>query len=215
MPQYIRIRNELRRRIADGSLAVGDQLPSLRTLCDEFGVSTITARRAQLDLLKDGIAEQRRGVGLFVRSVRRRARIALILTGFSEAGWRANSGMVGQLVGGISGVAWQRGALLTIIPVDQPELAPEIVEGLLDDQPLDGVLLRPAGEIDPRLIALFAKRAIPAVTVKRRLAGAETPCVLSDDRGGVYQAADHLLALGHRRIGLIVQQSSRDAARLL
>lgn len=215
VPHYIRIRNELLSRIRTGELPVGAQLPSVRAICKEFDVSTITARRAQLDLIKDGIAEQRPGVGLFVRSARQRERIALILTGFSEEGWRHNSGMVGQLVGGISSVAWERGALLTVIPIDQADSASDIVEGLLDDQPVDGVLLRPAGEVDPVLVAMFGKRRIPVVAVKRQLAGASLPCVLSDDRGGTFQAVDHLLSLGHRRIGLIVQQSSREAARLL
>jgi LacI family transcriptional regulator len=215
VPHYIRIRNELLRRIEAGQLAVGDQLPSVRAICREFGVSTITARRAQLDLIKDGVADQRRGVGLFVRNSRRRERIALILTGFSEDGWRRNSGMVGQLVGGISSVAWQRGAVLSVIPIDQADTAPEILEGLLDDQPVDGVLLRSAGDVDPALVAMLGKRRVPVVSVKRQLPGVDLPCALSDDRGGAFQAADHLLGLGHRRIGFIVQQSSREAARLL
>ena len=48
----------------DGS---GDALPTEQTLCDQFGVSRITVRRALADLADQGYIERRQGVGSFVR----------------------------------------------------------------------------------------------------------------------------------------------------
>src|SRR5215470_5375147 len=53
--------------IARGSLAPGDPLPTEQSLCDQFGVSRITVRRALADLADGGFIERRQGVGSFVR----------------------------------------------------------------------------------------------------------------------------------------------------
>jgi|SRR5271166_968357 len=50
-----------------GIIAPGDPLPTEQTLCDQFGVSRITVRRALADLAERGYIERRQGVGSFVR----------------------------------------------------------------------------------------------------------------------------------------------------
>lgn len=41
------------------------------------------------------------------------------------------------------------------------------------------------------------------VLVNNRMAGFDLPCVVSDERGGVRQAVEHLMERGHRRIGML------------
>lgn len=53
--------------IARGAIAPGDALPTEQALCDQFGVSRITVRRALADLAEQGYIERRQGVGSFVR----------------------------------------------------------------------------------------------------------------------------------------------------
>jgi GntR family transcriptional regulator len=52
--------------IARGAMAPGDALPTEQVLCDQFGVSRITVRRALADLAEQGYIERRQGVGSFV-----------------------------------------------------------------------------------------------------------------------------------------------------
>jgi GntR family transcriptional regulator len=59
--------------IARGALAPGDALPTEQALCDQFGVSRITVRRALADLAEQGYIERRQGVGSFVRQQARSA----------------------------------------------------------------------------------------------------------------------------------------------
>lgn len=53
--------------IVRGALEAGELLPTEQTLCDQFGVSRITVRRALADLAEAGLIERRHGVGTFVR----------------------------------------------------------------------------------------------------------------------------------------------------
>jgi GntR family transcriptional regulator len=53
--------------IARGAIAPGEALPTEQSLCDQFGVSRITVRRALADLADQGYIERRQGVGSFVR----------------------------------------------------------------------------------------------------------------------------------------------------
>jgi GntR family transcriptional regulator len=52
--------------IGRGVLGPGDGLPTEQSLCDQFGVSRITVRRALADLVEAGLIERRHGVGSFV-----------------------------------------------------------------------------------------------------------------------------------------------------
>jgi len=52
--------------IARGALAAGDGLPTEQSMCEQFGVSRITVRRALADLAEAGLIERRHGVGSFV-----------------------------------------------------------------------------------------------------------------------------------------------------
>lgn len=52
--------------ILRGAMAPGDALPTEQALCDQFGVSRITVRRALADLAEQGYIERRHGVGSFV-----------------------------------------------------------------------------------------------------------------------------------------------------
>lgn len=50
-----------------GVVAPGEALPTEQSLCDQFGVSRITVRRALADLAEQGYIGRRHGVGSFVR----------------------------------------------------------------------------------------------------------------------------------------------------
>ncbi len=53
--------------IARGAILAGESLPTEQELCDQFGVSRITVRRALADLARQGYITRRQGVGSFVR----------------------------------------------------------------------------------------------------------------------------------------------------
>ena len=213
VPRYILIRDEITRRIEAGELQQGERIPSLREMGEEFSVSSITARRALLDLLNEGIVQRRGGLGAFVTGLRRRARIVVVIIGYSEKAWRQNSGSFGQLVGGIASSMWEHEALLTVLPVNDPMTAPMALRQLLHDQPVDGLLFRVAGDVDWRVLDIPAEQELGAVLIKRTQPGTGVPAVLSDARKAGSLAVEHLVGLGHRRIGLLSATASTDTYR--
>jgi GntR family transcriptional regulator len=66
LPLYHQMEQDLRSRLHGGEYGPGDPLPSEERLCEQYGVSRITVRRALDALIAQGLIVRRRGVGSFV-----------------------------------------------------------------------------------------------------------------------------------------------------
>ena len=66
VPLYTQLIKLIKGCIEDGSLAVGDMLPSELEICEHFDISRSTARQALLSLEKEGLLVRERGRGTFV-----------------------------------------------------------------------------------------------------------------------------------------------------
>ncbi|MFJ3594574.1 GntR family transcriptional regulator [Streptomyces sp. NPDC090231] len=74
-PKYKRIADDLRAAIERGEYVPGDRLPGEHALSAEYGVAVMTVRQALSVLKSEGLAESRKGAGVFVQSfkpIRRR-----------------------------------------------------------------------------------------------------------------------------------------------
>ncbi|MGW4549455.1 GntR family transcriptional regulator [Streptomyces violaceorubidus] len=69
-PKYQRIADTLREAIRSGEYGPGDRLPGENDLMAAHGVARMTARQALSVLRDEGVAEARKGVGVFVREFR-------------------------------------------------------------------------------------------------------------------------------------------------
>jgi DNA-binding GntR family transcriptional regulator len=67
-PLYLQLMQVLADEIAAGRLNPGQRLPSERRICETYGVSRVTARRALRALVDEGLVESSRGRGWFVSS---------------------------------------------------------------------------------------------------------------------------------------------------
>ena len=65
-PLYRQVQKAIAEHIAAGRLSPGEQLPSERNLCERFGISRVTARRALVSLVQEGLIEASPGRGWFV-----------------------------------------------------------------------------------------------------------------------------------------------------
>jgi GntR family transcriptional regulator len=65
-PLYRRVKETLARQINDGTMPPGAQLPSERNLCERYGISRVTARRALTALVEEGLVVSSPGRGWYV-----------------------------------------------------------------------------------------------------------------------------------------------------
>jgi LacI family transcriptional regulator len=107
-----------------------------------------------------------------------------------------NAGYQMLLLGGNSGSAQELAAARTLLAMRAP-----------------GVIMTPVGR---EATALLARQGVAVVEVDRRLADVPCDAVVTDNELGASRATGHLLAAGHRRIGLLVMETdwTSDAGRL-
>ena len=68
LPLYYQLEQDLRDRIRGNEFPGGAPLPTEQRLCESYGVSRITVRRALDALLASGLIARRQGVGTFVNA---------------------------------------------------------------------------------------------------------------------------------------------------
>lgn len=82
LPLYEQVRRKLLSEIEDGRLAEGSFLPPEFELCETYGVSRITLRRAVGDLCAEGLLVRQQGRGTLVAP--RKMQLTISLSGFSD-----------------------------------------------------------------------------------------------------------------------------------
>jgi DNA-binding LacI/PurR family transcriptional regulator len=203
-PLYRQIQQELAAQIRRSDLPAGSLVPSERQLCERYGVSPITARRALLELTKQGLIYRQVGIGSFVADPAARPDVTLVFAGFDAARWRTSAGAMGELVGGVSEAAWRRDCALHLQRVDRPVDGATLVR--LAEAPgggRHGLLLRVAEGVSRDDLATLDARGVPYVLIRRYLPDVPVNCVVPADEAGVRLAVSHLARMGHRRVALI------------
>src|SRR5215813_9587322 len=117
-PLYQQLRHQLFARIRRGEFAGGALLPSENQLCDDYGVSVTTARRALLELVKEGVVRRRMGVGTMVAPRVRQLSLGFVSIDNLGGAWRGISAGMVELIGGIGELAWRRNASFSMSGVD-------------------------------------------------------------------------------------------------
>jgi GntR family transcriptional regulator len=83
IPLYRRIEEDLLTQITEGGLQPGEMIPPERELCEHYGVSRITVRRAISELETSGYVRRHQGKGTFVSRSRIQREMGRLLS-FSE-----------------------------------------------------------------------------------------------------------------------------------
>jgi LacI family transcriptional regulator len=118
-----------------------------------------------------------------------------------------------EIVRAVEDAAHERGfAVLLCNATEDPgrELA---YINLLLERRVDGIIVA-ASRVGARHAALLARAPIPVVLVNSEAPRSGLPAITSDNRGGARLAAEHLIGLGHRRIGHITAPPANAAAAL-
>jgi LacI family transcriptional regulator len=88
----------------------------------------------------------------------------------------------------------------------------EVIEEMIAHR-VEGLLIAPVGDRSLAHLRRLAKFAVPYVLVDRTVRGVEADAVLGDSAAGAQRLVEHLISLGHRRIGMIVESDDVSTAR--
>lgn len=88
----------------------------------------------------------------------------------------------------------------------------EIVEDLISHR-VEGALIAPVSDRSLPHLRRLEQFGVPFVLIDRRVPGTQCDAVLGDSTGGARRLVEHLLSLGHRRIGFIVESDEVSTAR--
>lgn len=206
VPLYVQLKNILQRQILGGQLAPGSIIPSEFTLSRTCGVSRITVRQALADLESDGLIRREPGRGTFVTAAvpRNGLTIGLLFGGLSEHTFgRRSDAAFGDLVQGIAEVTSDFRASILALHVPNPDRFETMLASPAICQ-LNGLLVRITRQMTESHLQALDRTGIPYVIIKRRVLSGRAHCVISDEVAGACAAVEHVLQLGHRRIGMFI-----------
>lgn len=202
--KYTFIASEIRRRIANGQLSPGSQLPQRTELEESFQVSKVTLQRAMNLLIEDGFIDATRRKGSFVVArPPHLSRYALVFQG-TPGGTQTWSRFWMALA---NEAAWRERQDEVTIPVfygidghtdtnDYQKLAIEV-----EEHRVAGVIYVAAYPRRPDL-SLLQRTGVPGVTVQSS-PHEGVPCVTIDEESFVLKALDHLKKQGRRRVAFV------------
>jgi LacI family transcriptional regulator len=117
------------------------------------------------------------------------------------------------IVRGVEQVAWRAGYHVILCDTEGNL---ERERGYLEDMvafQVEGVLIAPVGDNSRPNLRLLTRNNVPFVLIDRSIDSFEADLVLGDSVGGARLLVEHLIELGHRRIGMITEGLQVSTAR--
>jgi DNA-binding LacI/PurR family transcriptional regulator len=203
---YSQLLAHFRERILDGSLRAGARLPTELELAQQYDISRGTVRQAMSALVSEGLLDRVQGRGTFVRPLPpapsesrpvAEKRIGLLLH-------YMDGPLDLDILIGVEHAAKSRGYQVSFAYAEESlEQQDRDIVRLRADR-VAGMIIFPVSDVtyDESVWRLKAD-GVPFVLVDRYFTDIDTDYVVADNVGGGYRATEHLLILGHRRIGFL------------
>ena len=91
-------------------------------------------------------------------------------------------------------------------------LEAEVIEEMIAHR-VEGIVIAPVSDASRSQLKRLARFGVPFVLIDRTIPGVDCDVVLGDSTAGARSLVEHLIALGHRRIGMIVEDENVSTAR--
>lgn len=206
VPLHIQVRNLIINRILDGEWPVGGMLPSEQHLCAQLQISRGTLRQALTEVERNGYVRREQGRGTFV------TRGSVHQAPIDDLPGRTLAFVVPYVVDsfaptllmGVEHKAQELGYSILFHQVENNLTKQAETLRRLVQMDIAGIVLYPIDSIHlDNAILRLSEQQYPLVVVDRYFRNLMTDYVIADNFGGALQATQHLIRLGHRRIGFL------------
>jgi DNA-binding LacI/PurR family transcriptional regulator len=208
---YAQLVAHLREGIISGAWPVGSRLPTEHELALHNGISRGTVRQALNILVNEGLLERTPGRGTYVRQQPLPAPpepknglkwIGLLLC---QPVFQISL----DILLGVEQTARARGYELSLTYTEEsPAQQDRDIERLRGND-VSGIILLPLSNPVPgEQLKRLQRDSLPLVLVDRYIPELDTDYVVSDNVGGAYRATEHLIILGHQRIGFVYSNAA-------
>ncbi|OGP90789.1 MAG: hypothetical protein A2156_11030 [Deltaproteobacteria bacterium RBG_16_48_10] len=182
-------------------------MPTIKDVAKQVGVSTATVSHVINNTrfvsaeLKQRVLKAIRDLGYHPNAIarslvkRKTHTIGILISDILNPFYTA-------IVRRIEDVTYKSGYSVMLCNTDEdPEKEILYIQMLLEKR-IDGLIISTAFQ-DGTHPLLSQLKAISLVTIVRRIKGVASDAIFGDNMGGAYQAIDHLIRLGHRKIGIV------------
>ena len=201
-PLYQIILNDLQKQILAGTLPPKSQVPTEKELSATYNVSRITSKRALTELEQAGLIERIRGKGSFVKDIQPtkapKKRLLFLLPFYNDLS-------LGNFSAGLQPVLQARGYEVMMTNFDF--LHNHHVKEITDE--FDGLIYyTPYDEEHLELLFNLSLAQFPIVVLDKEITDLDLPSMMSDNLAGGELATNHLLQLGHTKIGYLFNSAN-------
>ncbi len=201
-PKYQRLKQTIKQNIRDGIWKPGEKLPAENSLCEHFGVSKITVKKAKDELIAEGVLESVPGKkGIFIRKLYTIPPSGFIAFAIDDI----NDSPFIEVFKGIEDRLWQDKLHITLANLySDPEKAEVYFRSLLQGD-IVGIIFAPVrgagySKINQNIITLLTEAHIPYVLLDRYLPDCLYNSVVSNNRQASGELTRLLINKGHSRI---------------
>ena len=214
-PKYEKMKQLIISMIESGELQPNDKLPTEEELAARFSFTVTTTRKALTDLAREGIIYRIKKKGTFVSdisyeepAISTAPRTVSFILPLSE---RTDNNLM-QFVRGAQSYFSEHGyAMLIEATNDQIALENEFIEKAIEDH-LPGLIIFPfSPEENRRSFFKLKQRHIPFVLIDRFPEHFPVNSVVCDNFDGSFQATEHLISLGHKKILFVTHVETNQA----
>lgn len=208
VPLYRQLKKIIKTQIETNQKKPGDSIPSEKELCELYGISQITARKAIFELVNEGMLFRVPGKGTFIVEPKPGAKSPLKTKteniGFiiSQEHHPVFSNSFYSLVfNGAEEESRSQGYNLFYQTVDENSMSDLMSFKLIKEKKVDGLLL--VGEMNHDFILKLREKEIPLVLVDHWIQGIDLDAIVTDNVNSAFEAVNYLIDLGHRTIGFV------------
>ena len=209
-PLYQQLAKDLGEQIYGGQYSPHEKFPTEKELCKTYNLSAPTVRQALYTLVHRGLLVRQRGRGTFVRPISQHSqasdkkvikhhRIGLVMP------WGEGT-FFAPLLGAIEEIVSASGFQTILVNnIDDPDLEQAKVRELIDHG-VDAIVWMCPTPGSNEAFALQVLESVPVVVALDRamnLGGRRLNLVEADNRGGMEQIVNHLVATGRKRLALV------------